>query len=95
MQDARYRKMYDNAARGLIDVLMQRTSQNQLLYIADYERGRHVAKMDHLACFSAGMLALGAQGETKQKHMSAAEGIANTCHEMYVRQPTGLAPEYV
>ena len=51
--------------------------------------------MDHLACFAGGMFALGAHGDTRERDLNIGAEIARTCHEMYARQPTGLAPELV
>uniref|UniRef100_A0A915CUX9 alpha-1,2-Mannosidase n=1 Tax=Ditylenchus dipsaci TaxID=166011 RepID=A0A915CUX9_9BILA len=54
-------------------------------------------KMDHLACFIAGMFALQSRHESdpeKRKHfLELAEQIANTCHESYARTATGIGPE--
>lgn len=44
--------------------------------------------MGHLACFSGGMIALGAEhaGEERKHHyMDLAAEITNTCHESYTR----------
>ena len=46
-------------------------------------------KMDHLACFVAGMFALEAINEVDEMRrkvaLTLAEEIANTCHESYIR----------
>lgn len=44
--------------------------------------------MGHLACFSGGMIALGAEHageERKQHYMDLAAEITSTCHESYAR----------
>ena len=43
------------------------------------------------------MLALGAQHipEVHDEHMALAGKLAETCYQMYAKQPTGLAPEFV
>jgi mannosyl-oligosaccharide alpha-1,2-mannosidase len=58
--------------------------------------------MDHLACFAAGMLGLGAHtsaGTTgqanRERDLQSAKALAYTCYQMYARQPTGISPEYV
>ena len=53
--------------------------------------------MDHLVCFVPGMLALGAQHipEVHDEHMQLAAALTDTCHAMYDKQRTGLAPEFV
>ncbi|CAN0145755.1 unnamed protein product, partial [Hapterophycus canaliculatus] len=62
-------------------------------------RGRVYVQMDHLVCFLAGTLALGAQTaerpETRERDMKTAKALAYTCYQMYERQKTGLAPEMV
>ena len=58
--------------------------------------GRLEHKMDHLACFTGGMLALGSTqlGEPyKSRHMELGSAITNTCHESYDRTNTKLGPE--
>ncbi|KAJ7259901.1 glycoside hydrolase family 47 protein [Mycena rebaudengoi] len=64
-----YKKMYEDAMKGLHDRLVQKTSKKQLTYIAELVP-RGVAdwktswdlqhKQDHLVCFLAGSLMLGA-----------------------------------
>lgn len=54
-------------------------------------------KMDHLACFVPGMLALSStiaptQG-LRSKHVSLAKRLMRTCMRMYTVNPTGLAAE--
>jgi len=54
--------------------------------------------MDHLVCYVPGLLALGASVrklEKTQIYIDLAEDLANTCYELYIRQPTGLGPERV
>jgi len=55
--------------------------------------------MDHLACFVAGMLMMGARElppEEVDPHWEpTAAALAETCYEMYRRTATGLSPEYV
>jgi mannosyl-oligosaccharide alpha-1,2-mannosidase len=50
---------------------------------------------DHLVCFLAGTLALGAHNglPDSQNHLQLAQDLAYTCYQTYVRQPTRLAPE--
>eukprot|EP01127_Copromyxa_protea_P015550 TRINITY_DN4485_c0_g1_i3.p1 TRINITY_DN4485_c0_g1~~TRINITY_DN4485_c0_g1_i3.p1 ORF type:complete len:498 (+),score=60.37 TRINITY_DN4485_c0_g1_i3:554-2047(+) len=51
-------------------------------------------KMDHLACFSGAMFALGSRYTPDRKvaenHMKYATGIANFCRKMYEMTPSGL-----
>jgi len=91
-----YKRMYYRSVEGMHKHLVQKSSPSNLVYIADM-RGRSLHhKMDHLACFAGGMLALGAEDSpSKEKDLEVARGIAKTCVEMYKRQASGLAPEYI
>ena len=51
--------------------------------------------MEHLSCFVGGMLVLGSEGEHSARYMKLAVGLAETCVQMYSRQPTGIAPDSV
>ena len=55
-------------------------------------------KMDHLACFAPGMLALGAKygavaGAKAEQYMQLARNLTETCYQMYARQPTGACKQ--
>ncbi|CAD5113656.1 DgyrCDS2817 [Dimorphilus gyrociliatus] len=87
------RTLYDNAIKAMEEKLLQ-TSSGGLKYFAEYKSGRLEHKMDHLACFCGGMLALGAEGSSnKQYYLNLGAEIAKTCHESYDRTPTKLGPE--
>jgi len=102
-EDVEAKDMYDEAMQNVITHMLMKSSTG-LLYFSDlkYERVEH--KMDHLACFSGGLLGLDAtlserrssdanQEDLNKKHMRIAEGITNTCHESYDRSATKLGPE--
>jgi len=90
------RRMYDRAVDGMTGYLLFESTPNRLPYIAEHNGRAYVHKMDHLACFVGAMLALGAQDgrPNDQRDLAVAEGIVETCFQMYARQPTGLSPEY-
>ncbi|XP_017100809.1 mannosyl-oligosaccharide alpha-1,2-mannosidase IA isoform X2 [Drosophila bipectinata] len=93
--DEEAREMYDEAMLAIMDKMV-RTSPNGLTYVSDLKFDRLEHKMDHLACFSGGLFALGAatrQNDHTNKYMEVGKGITNTCHESYVRTPTQLGPE--
>uniref|UniRef100_A0A8D0B125 alpha-1,2-Mannosidase n=1 Tax=Salvator merianae TaxID=96440 RepID=A0A8D0B125_SALMN len=94
-QDAEAKMMYDNALEAIEKHLVKK-SAGGLTYIAEWRGGILDHKMGHLACFSGGMIALGAEhaAEEQKKHYTdlAAE-ITRTCHESYVRSDTRLGPE--
>lgn len=63
-------------------------SAGGLTYIAEWRGGILDHKMGHLACFSGGMIALGAEHahqERRQRHRELAAEITSTCHESYTR----------
>ncbi|KAK4309141.1 hypothetical protein Pmani_019212 [Petrolisthes manimaculis] len=89
------RDMYLDAISTITNKLVMK-SVSGLTYLAESKDNRLEHKMDHLACFSGGMYALGAKklkSNITGNHMDIAEGIAHTCHESYARTPTGLGPE--
>jgi hypothetical protein len=58
--------------------------------------------MEHLACFFPGALALGSReldpakdSAAKRQWLTAAAGLTETCVAMYLRQASGLSPEFV
>ncbi|XP_016954523.1 mannosyl-oligosaccharide alpha-1,2-mannosidase IA isoform X2 [Drosophila biarmipes] len=93
--DEEAREMYDEAMVAILDKMV-RTSPGGLTYVSDLKFDRLEHKMDHLACFSGGLFALGAatrQNDYTDKYMEVGKGITNTCHESYIRAPTQLGPE--
>lgn len=95
-KDLEARKMYDDAMEAVEKHLLQTSAKGKLMYLADMKYDRLEHKMDHLACFSGGLIALGAQSmekEAKQHYTNIGAGITNTCHESYVRTATGIGPE--
>jgi mannosyl-oligosaccharide alpha-1,2-mannosidase len=96
--EGRYKEMYETAAEAIVDKMLFRSIPSGWSYIAEYRRADYYHKMDELACFAAGMLALGAQrigGDGKAKMMKHAGDLAHTCYLMFSRQKSGVAPEYV
>eukprot|EP01059_Diplonema_ambulator_P029859 TRINITY_DN4976_c0_g1_i1.p1 TRINITY_DN4976_c0_g1~~TRINITY_DN4976_c0_g1_i1.p1 ORF type:complete len:749 (+),score=262.41 TRINITY_DN4976_c0_g1_i1:60-2306(+) len=100
MTETRYKDMYMKAVREIVKQLVKRSTPSGQTYVAEYKRGSIFNKMDHLACFTGGMLALGTHliedyGDDKADHLKTAEDLAETCYLMYKNQPTGIAPEIV
>ncbi|NWS06129.1 MA1C1 mannosidase, partial [Motacilla alba] len=94
-KDSEAKKMYDDALEAIEKHLVKK-SAGGLTYIAEWRGGILDHKMGHLACFSGGMIALGAEhstGERRQRHMELAAEITSTCHESYTRSETKLGPE--
>ncbi|NWZ72124.1 MA1C1 mannosidase, partial [Acrocephalus arundinaceus] len=86
-KDSEAKKMYDDALEAIEKHLVKK-SAGGLTYIAEWRGGILDHKMGHLACFSGGMIALGAehaQEERRQRHRELAAEITSTCHESYTR----------
>lgn len=96
-QDSQAKKLYDDAVVAIEKQLLKYSKQNNLAYFAEMKGNRVEHKMDHLACFIAGMYALEVKNEEKQSRRSAAlkiaVEIADTCHESYNRSAIGIGPE--
>ena len=92
-----YRKMWDKAMNGVHEQLLQKSTPNGLTYIADrLNGGRLDHKMDHLACFMGGSLALGAYTDPSgidssraKRDLKTAKALTYTCYQMYARMSTG------
>jgi mannosyl-oligosaccharide alpha-1,2-mannosidase len=99
VQDERYRKMFEESVKGIIDHLVVRSPKGWT-YISEMENGQNVAKIDHLVCFAAGMLALASAtnatlGLDAQKYNTLQTGrdFIRTCYTSYTSTTTGLGPE--
>lgn len=57
--------------------------------------GSYSTRMEHLACFLPGMLALGYLHGFPKNHLDVAKNLTRTCYEMYHRSPSGLSPDSV
>lgn len=81
--------MYDKAMSAVERQLLFQSKQNHLWYFAELKGTRVEHKMDHLACFIAGVYALQSKNEwqpEKALHaLNIAREIGKTCHESYVR----------
>lgn len=71
-----------------IETHLLNVSPGGLTYIAEWRGGILDHKMGHLACFSGGMIALGADDAKEEKrahYRELAAQITKTCHESYAR----------
>ena len=102
--EQRYRDMYLQAVRSISDRLVRKSTPGGQTYVAEFKRGSLYNKMDHLACFTGGMFALGTMAidsedaysrAQRQADLKTAEELAETCYQMYATQPTGISPEIV
>lgn len=66
-----------------------------LVVVADtYARGRSWARLEHLACFSGGMMALGSRVVPNRRHyLNIARLTTESCYWSYNSSLTGLGPE--
>uniref|UniRef100_A0A669CCR2 alpha-1,2-Mannosidase n=1 Tax=Oreochromis niloticus TaxID=8128 RepID=A0A669CCR2_ORENI len=89
------KKMYYTALEAIEANLVQK-SPGGLTYMAEWRGGILDHKMGHLACFSGGMIGIGADDgapEKRQHYLDLAAEITHTCHESYTRSATKLGPE--
>uniref|UniRef100_A0A8D3CP47 alpha-1,2-Mannosidase n=1 Tax=Scophthalmus maximus TaxID=52904 RepID=A0A8D3CP47_SCOMX len=85
--------MYYSALEAIEANLVQK-SPSGLTYMAEWRGGILDHKMGHLACFSGGMIGIGADDgapDKRQHYLDLAAEITHTCHESYT--PTKLGPE--
>ncbi|XP_044485674.1 mannosyl-oligosaccharide 1,2-alpha-mannosidase MNS1-like [Mangifera indica] len=90
-----YRDMWETSMKGLLS-LIRRTTPSSFAYICEKNGESLTDKMDELACFAPGMLALGSFGYgpgESEKFLSLAEELAWTCYNFYQSTPTKLAGE--
>lgn len=90
-----YREMWETSMKGLLS-LIRRSTPSSFAYICEKNGNSLTDKMDELACFTPGMLALGSSGygpEESRKFLSLAEELAWTCYNFYQSTPTKLAGE--
>lgn len=90
-----YRDMWEKSMKGLLS-LIRKSTPSSFTYICEKSGGSLTDKMDELACFAPGMIALGSSGygpDDSQKFMSLAEELAWTCYNFYQSTPTKLAGE--
>ncbi|CAM9228299.1 unnamed protein product, partial [Scytosiphon promiscuus] len=99
-----YRRMYDAAIDGVHELLVQKA--RGLTYLSEWNGTTRQHRMDHLACFMAGNLALGSMTskdpakaardlKTGKASTNKKNALAYTCYQMYLRTATGLSPETV
>ncbi|XP_006815977.1 mannosyl-oligosaccharide 1,2-alpha-mannosidase IA-like [Saccoglossus kowalevskii] len=92
-EDKQAKRMYYDAVDA-IEQKMKQTTAGGLTFIGEYRSGRIDRKMDHLACFSGGMFALGAKGSDKEEHyLDLGAKLTETCHKAYDNTATKLGPE--
>ncbi|KAA3484251.1 mannosyl-oligosaccharide 1,2-alpha-mannosidase MNS1-like isoform X3 [Gossypium australe] len=89
------RDMWETSMKGLLS-LIRRSMPSSFAYICEKNGDSLTDKMDELACFAPGMLALGSSDygpDEAKKFLSLAEELAWTCYSFYQSTPTKLAGE--
>lgn len=95
--DDQAKRMYSEAIDALL-LKISKVSVGGLLYFGQLKYDNFERKMEHLACFSGGMIALGGKtlysdDSNKSKFIGIGANITNTCHESYIRTKTRIGPE--
>uniref|UniRef100_A0A7I4KJW6 alpha-1,2-Mannosidase n=1 Tax=Brugia malayi TaxID=6279 RepID=A0A7I4KJW6_BRUMA len=86
---------YNQSMAAMEKHLLRYTEPNNFAFVGEIISDNvYSSKMDHLACFIAGTLALGSLNGLPAKHIELAKDIAEGCHKMYETK-TGLGPEIV
>jgi len=95
--DDRLKDTWKTAMREMQEKLVFKTAGGST-FVAESDNGRPRMRMDHLACFVAGMLMLGSRTLPPEEVDSSWEPLAaeitETCYQMYKRSPSGLSAEY-
>ena len=93
--DVSGKEMYQHTLESF-DYFLKKTSQGNY-FLSEYPAG--IQKMEHLACFAPGMLALGTLhmpentgGKTNSEWLNLAGELTKSCHMMYEKASTGVGP---
>ncbi|VDK52082.1 unnamed protein product [Anisakis simplex] len=86
---------YNKTMQSMTERLVGVSEPNKLTFVGEILAGGvYSPKMDHLVCFVAGSLALGALNGMPKSHLGLAKKIGEGCHRMY-ETSTGLGPEII
>lgn len=86
---------YNKSVTAMEKHLIKKSEPNKLTFIGELLQGTSYSpKMDHLACFVSGTLALGAMNGLPKAHLELGKELAKGCQRMY-QTATGLWPEIV
>lgn len=85
---------YRQAISGIIMYLTQGSPKQKHLFLGELMGGhRFKPGMEHFVCSLPGTLLLGYSHGLPETHLHLAEGLLDTCYQMYLQQPTNLAPD--
>ncbi|CAG8475060.1 8593_t:CDS:2 [Funneliformis caledonium] len=94
-----YRRMYEESIDGMHKYLVkegQVKDRPDLLFLGEYTSGRigsFISRMEHLSCFTPGMLAIGSKILHRPKDLEVAIRLAESCYWAYNSTTTGIGPE--
>ncbi|RAR07637.1 glycoside hydrolase family 47 protein [Stemphylium lycopersici] len=99
-QDAIYRKMYEKSMDTAAQHALFRpsTPENSDMLMSGFVRtdGKNTRlepEMQHLACYTGGMFALGGRLFQNEEHVKIGRKLADTCVWAYKASPAGIMPE--
>jgi len=92
-----FKRMYKESIDSMIAHMIARSPDGHT-YLPTLNGNLKLKEMEHLTCFTGGMLALGSvsgivDSETADRHLQVAKELAETCYEMYHTTATGVGPE--
>ncbi|SNX85278.1 related to Mannosyl-oligosaccharide 1,2-alpha-mannosidase IC [Melanopsichium pennsylvanicum] len=94
---SQYSRMYSAAIEGAKKLLISRIDTVpgvSLMTIGELANARYIAKLEHLTCFSGGMMGLGSKMMAERADdIELAKGITGTCWWAYNSSTTGIGPE--
>jgi mannosyl-oligosaccharide alpha-1,2-mannosidase len=101
-----YLEMYQQSLQGIMTKMIDDFDSNNppVSFIKELQYGRQVQRVEHLACFAAGMFALGELNEVSKLApwymrlnstyvMKVAKQLGTACYESYKASATGIGPE--
>ncbi|KAL6703468.1 hypothetical protein ACN47E_009642 [Coniothyrium glycines] len=99
-QDAIYRKLYERALDAAAKHTLYRpsTPEESDMLMSGHARAEGNTltldpEMQHLACYTGGMYALGGKLFQKEEHVDIGRKLTNTCVWAYKASPAGIMPE--
>lgn len=97
-KETKFKDQWVLAMDEMHEKLVKKTRGGEVFIAESGWSGEIARRMDHLACFVAGMLELGYRtlppNEVKEVWHETAAGLTSTCHKMYTMTASGVAPEY-
>ncbi|KAF7291974.1 alpha-1,2-Mannosidase [Mycena indigotica] len=101
-REPKMRDLYLHSANSIIENMLYVSANRPMLYASDLIDGKPRNHFEHLTCFLPAVFALGARApalglspQDKERHLWAAEGLANTCWTMYNDMQSGLSPDHI